>query len=100
MESFLFNPTSWLGVLGSFGVLLAGHIVTRYVVPFLKVGKRQRHAELIAMLADEFTDELRPKHEKSWAKHLDDAIDKLIMMLGISPEIARRAVKAAAARKQ
>jgi len=54
---------------------------------------------LIAQLADEFTDELRNKHDKSWAIHLDDAIDKLIMLLGTSPEIARRAVKAAAARK-
>ncbi|MCH7689642.1 MAG: hypothetical protein IIA17_01180 [candidate division Zixibacteria bacterium] len=99
MESLLFEPASWFSVLGSFGLLLAGHIATRYVVPFLKVGKRQRYAELIAQLADELTDELRNKHDKSWAKYLDEAVDKLIILLGISPEIARRAVKAAAARK-
>ena len=99
MESLLFQPASWLNILGSFGLLLAGHIATRYVVPFLKIGKRQRYAELIAQLADEFTDELRNKHDKSWAKYLDEAVDKLIILLGISLEIARRAIKAAAARK-
>ncbi len=99
MESLFFNPASWLSVLGSFAVILGGHIATRYVIPFLKIGKRQRYAELIAQLADEFTDELRSKHDKSWTKHLDEAVDKLIILLGISPEIARRAIKAAAARK-
>ena len=99
MESLLIEPGSLLSVLGSIALILAGHIATRYVVPFLKIGKRQRYAELIAQLADEFTDELRNNHDKSWAKHLDEAVDKLIILLGISPEIARRAVKAAAARK-
>ena len=99
MESLLFQPASWLNVLGSFGLLLAGHIATRYVVPFLKIGKSQRYAELIAKLADEVTDELRNKHDKGWAKYIDEAVDKLIILLGISPEIARRAIKAAAARK-
>ena len=54
---------------------------------------------MIAQLADEFTDELRNKHDKGWAKYFDEAVDKLIILLGISPEIARRAIKAAAARK-
>ncbi len=100
MESMFLQPTSWLGVLGSLAVLLAGHIATRYVIPFLRVGKRQRLAELIAMLADEITDELQSKYAKDWTKYLDQAVDKLIMILGIEPEVARRAISAAAARKQ
>jgi len=100
MESMLLNPTSWLGVLGSLAVLLAGHIATKYVIPFLSVGKRQRYAELIAMLADEITDELQAKYEKDWTRYLDQAIDKLISILGIDAEVARRAINAAAARKQ
>lgn len=100
MEAFLLQPTSWLGVLGSLAVLLAGHIATKYVIPFLSVGKRQRYAELIAMLADEITDELQSKYAKDWTNYLDQAVDKLIMILGIEPEIARRAINAAAARKQ
>ncbi len=100
MESILFQPTSWFSVLGSLAVLLAGHIATKYVIPFLSVGKRQRYAELIAMLADEITDELQGKYAKDWTKYLDQAVDKLIMILGIDQEIARRAINAAAARKQ
>jgi hypothetical protein len=90
---------SWLGVLGSLAVILAGHIATKYVIPFLSVGKRQRYAELIAMLADEITDELVAKYNKDWVNYLDQAVDKLIMILGIEPEVARRAINAAAARK-
>lgn len=100
MESFLLQPTSWLGVLGSLAVLFAGHIATRYVIPFLSVGKRQRYAELIALIADVVTDELQSKFAKDWTKYLDQAVDKLIMILGIEPEIARRAINAAAARKR
>lgn len=100
MESMFLQPKSWLGVLGSLAVLLAGHIATKYVIPFLSVGKRQRCAELIAMLSDEITDELQSKYEKDWIKYLDQAVDKLIMILGVDPEIARRAINAAAARKQ
>ncbi|MGH8016422.1 MAG: hypothetical protein ACREBV_09540 [Candidatus Zixiibacteriota bacterium] len=100
MESILLQPTSWLGILGSLAVLLAGHIATRYIIPFLSVGKRQRLAELIALLADEITDELQAKYAKDWTKYLDQAVDKLIMILGIDSEVARRAINAAAARKK
>ena len=100
MEAFLLQPTSWLGVLGSLAVILAGHIATKYVIPFLSVGKRQRYAELIAMLADEITDELKSKYPQDWINYLDQAVDKLIMILGIDSDIARRAVNAAAARKE
>lgn len=100
MEAFLFQPTSWLGILGSLAVILAGHIATKYVIPFLSVGKRQRYAELIAMLADEITDELKSKYDEDWTEYLDQAVDKLISILGIEPDVARRAINAAAARKE
>ena len=89
-----------LNILGSVGLLFAGFIARRYIIPFLQVGKRQRYAELIAHLADEITDELRLKYpNRDWMKHLDEGVDRLIALLGIAPEIARRAINAATARK-
>ena len=52
------------------------------------------------MIADEITDELQSKYAKDWTKYLDEAVDKLIQILGIDPAIARRAINVAAARKQ
>lgn len=90
-----------LELVGSVAVIVAGWIANKYVVPFLHVGRRQRYAELIATLADEITDELQELYpDRGWLEHLDEAVDKLISILGIDPEIARRAVRAAAARKR
>jgi len=100
MEALLLQPGSWVSVLGSVALLLAGHIANKYVIPFLKVGKRQQYAQFIATIADEVTDDLRNKYpNKSWLKHIDEAVDSLIAICGITPEIARRAIRAAAARK-
>lgn len=96
----LFGSNSIWGLLGSVGLTLAGYVAQRYVIPFLKIGKRQKYAELISRLADELTDELKVKYpENQWLSRLDEAVDKLIALLGIDPSIARRAINAAAGRK-
>ncbi|HOP06019.1 MAG TPA: hypothetical protein PLF13_01875 [candidate division Zixibacteria bacterium] len=100
MESFLTSSSSWLGLLGSIGLMLASQLATRYVIPFLKIGKRQQYAGYIATIADEVTDDLRTRYpDKDWLAHLDEAIDSLISICGISSEIAQRAVSAAVGRK-
>ena len=100
MENFFSQTGSWLGLLGSVGFLALGHVVKKYVIPFLGVGQRQQYASYIATIADDVTDELRLKYpDKKWLAHLDSAVDMLIEICGISREIAYRAVRAAAARK-
>lgn len=100
MESFLLQTGSWLGLLGSIGLLLVGHMAKKYVIPFLKIGKRQQYAQFIAIIADEITDDLKNKYpDKVWLKHLDEAVDSLIAICSVSPEIARRAINASVARK-
>ena len=91
---------SLFGLLGSVGLILVGHVAKKYVIPFLSLGKRHRYAQYIAMIADEVTDELRKKYpEKDWMRHLDEAVDRLIAICEIEPDIARRAINAAAARR-
>ena len=101
MDTIFSNSGTWLGLLGSVGLTLATYLSNRYIIPFLSVGQRHKYAEYIATIADEVTDELREKYpEKEWLKHLDDAVDSLIAICGVTPDIARRAIKAAAARRQ
>ncbi|MFQ5453787.1 MAG: hypothetical protein ACE5D6_06335 [Candidatus Zixiibacteriota bacterium] len=100
MDLSIFNPGSWLGILGSVGLLLASHLAKKYVIPFLQIGKRQQYAQFIATIADEITNDLKRKYpEKVWLKHLDEAVDSLIAICNISPEIARRAINASIYRK-
>ncbi len=89
------------GLFGSVAALVVGWLANRYIIPFLQVGRRHKMAELIAQLADELTDELRETYpDKEWLDHLDEAIDRLIEILGIDSEVAARAVRAAVARKR
>ncbi len=100
MESILSQAGSLAGLLGSVALVLATYVANKYVIPFLKVGKRQYYAQFIATIADEVTDDLRNKYpDKQWLKHLDEAVDSLIAICGIPAEIAKRAISAAAARK-
>ena len=100
MEALLFQPASWFGVLGSVGLLLAGHVAKKYVIPYLSAGSRQRYAKYVAMIADDVTDDLKRKYpDKEWLRHLDEAVDTVISICQIAPEVARRAVNASVARK-
>ncbi len=100
METIFSQAGSWLGLLGTIGLTLATYLANRYVIPFLKVGRRQKYAGYIATIADELTDELCLKYpDKKWLSHLDEAVDGLMAICGVSLEIARRAIRASAARK-
>ncbi|PWB69059.1 hypothetical protein C3F09_10665 [candidate division GN15 bacterium] len=100
MDSISIQGNSWLGLLGSVGLLLASYLAKRYVIPFLQVGKRQQYAQYIAVIADEVIDELRLKYpDRQWLTHLDEAIKTLAEICGISADIAERAIRASAARK-
>jgi hypothetical protein len=100
MDSISMSGNSWLGLLGSLGLVLASYLAKRYVIPFLQVGKRQQFAQYIAVIADEVIDELRLKYpERQWLTHLDEAIKTLAAICGISSDIAERAIRASAARK-
>jgi hypothetical protein len=100
MEPILTQPDSWLGLLGSIALVAATYVAKKYVIPFLQVGKRQRYARFIATIADEVTDDLRHSYpNQEWPKHLDQAVDRLMEICGVTEEIARRAVGASAARK-
>jgi hypothetical protein len=100
MESILEHPDSWLSLLATVALVAVTYIANRYVIPFLKVGKRQRYARLVATIADEVTDDLRNRYpDEEWLKRLDEAVDRLSDICEVSSEIAQRAVRAAAARK-
>ena len=91
---------SFLDILGSAGIMLIGYVANRFVIPFLKIGKRQKYAEYIARIADDVTDELRTKYpNKNIIVFIDEAVDLIVEIAGISPEIARRAISASIARK-
>ena len=100
MDFIFAKSGSILGLLGSLGLVMAGYVAKKYVIPFLSVGQRHKYAEYLAAIADDVTDELRAKYpEKEWLAHLDEAVDRLIEICGVSREIARRVVMASVARK-
>ncbi len=97
---FILSDGGWLGILGSIALTLVGFVANKYVIPFLQVGKRQKYAEYIAAIAGEAIDDLRNRYpDKAWLEHLQEAVDVVIAITGIAPDIAVRAVHAAAARR-
>jgi hypothetical protein len=100
IDSLFGDLTTLVGLLTSVVLTVAGYLIKRYVVPFLQVGTRLQYARYLAAIADDLTDELRAKYpEKEWLTHLDEAVDRLIEMCGISREVAGRVVSAAASRR-
>lgn len=98
---FLTKPVIGLlgGIWGIVGIL-AAFLAKAYLVPFLKIERNRRYAEWIARIADDLTDDLRHRYpEEEWARRLDEVVDKIMKVCGISEETARRALAAAAARK-
>jgi len=101
MEFLFGNNGSLVGLVGSVAVMFAGYVANKYIIPFLKIGKRERYASLITTLADEITDELCVKYpDKKWLDYLDQAVNKLRELCDISDEVARRAIQAAFARSK
>jgi len=99
---------SW--ILNHSGVLIGGlwalvlPLLARWVRsevrPYIQTERRRRMAQWIGYLADDLTDELRVRYPQSqWIQRLDEAVDTLSEAAGIAPEVARRAIHAAAGRK-
>lgn len=100
MEDLLFQPNSILAIAGVVLTFAITSLGKKYLVPFLKIGKRKVYAQHILLIADEITDELRIKYpDKSWIKYLDEAVDKIMKVCNISQDVAKRAVNAAVSRK-
>jgi hypothetical protein len=92
------SPTQ---ALGGILLLLLAWAVKKYLIPYLNTEQRKKMAEYILLIADEITDELSAKYPKNeLAKWLDQAVDKIIKITGVSEEVAARAVQAALARKR
>ena len=101
MEEMMSTPVGWVGLLGSMALMVVGHVGRKYLLPFLSVGKRQRYAGFVAQIADEITDDLRQKYpDREWTEWLDEAVDLLVDICDVGPDVARRAISAAMARKQ
>jgi hypothetical protein len=91
------SPTQALGVIL---LLLLGWAVKKYLIPYLNTGRRKKMAEYVLLIADEVTDELSAKYPKNeMAKLLDQAVDEIIKITGVSEEVAARAIRAALTRK-
>ena len=86
--------------IGGLIVLVIGWLAGKYLVPWLNTEFRKSMAKYILLIADEITDYLRLKYpDKKWTEWLDEAVDKLIEVTGVSKEVAERAIKASIARK-
>jgi len=94
------NIINLVGGLGAIIMIVTTWIAKKYLIPFIKVEGRRRYAAYIAAIADEVTDELRLKYpDKSWVVYLDEAVDKIIKICDIKPEVARRAASASISRR-
>ena len=93
------STPSLLNIVATLGLTLAGYLAHRFVIPFLKVGKREQYARFIATIAAEVIDDLKSRHpDNQWLEHLDEAVATVAEICGIAPEIARRAINAASSR--
>jgi len=100
LQLFSDNPVAWLGGFGVVLMAVVTVLARRYLVPLLEIERRRRYATYIAAIADDVTDDLVQRYpDKEWVAYLDEAVDKIIEVCEISPEVAERAAQAAMARK-
>jgi hypothetical protein len=86
--------------LGALLLLVLGWMVKRYLIPFLNTEVKKQMAEYVLLIADEVTDQLVAKYpENELLRWLDQAVDKIMEVTGVSREVAIRAAQAALARK-
>lgn len=96
---------SWLThntfqALGAILLLLLGWVAQKYLVPYLNTELKKKMAEYVLLIADEVTDQLVAKYpQNELLKWLDQAVDKIMEITGVSKEVATRAAQAAFARK-
>lgn len=88
------------GALGAILLLLLGWAVKKYLIPFLDTELKKKLAEYVLLIADEVTDQLVARYPKNeLLKWIDQAVDKIMEITGVSQEVATRAAEAALARK-
>ena len=86
--------------LGAILLLLLGWAIKKYLIPFLDTELKKKMAEYVLLIADEVTDQLVAKYpQNELLRWLDQAVDKIMEMTGVSEEVAIRAAQAALARK-
>ena len=86
--------------LGAILLLLSGWAVKKYLIPFLDTELKKKMAEYVLLIADEVTDQLVAKYpQNELFRWLDQAVDKIMEITGVSKEVATRAAQAALARK-
>jgi len=81
-------------------LIFLGWVITKYVRPLLNTETKKKVAEHILLIADDVTDwllEMYP-NEKPY-KYLDQIINKIMEVCGVSRTVAERAAKAALKRK-
>ncbi|KPL04302.1 MAG: hypothetical protein AMJ73_04380 [candidate division Zixibacteria bacterium SM1_73] len=89
-----------LQALGGILLLFLGWGVKKHLIPYLNTELKRRMAEYILVIADEVTDQLVAKYPKNdLLRWLDQAVDKIQQITGVSEEVATRAAQAALARK-
>lgn len=95
------SGNGWFGILGTVVTLAVTKLTTSHIIPFLQVGRRQKYAQHISIIADELTDELMERYpDNEWLQHVDAAVNKLITICNINnASVASRAMKAAVNRK-
>jgi hypothetical protein len=81
-------------------LLIVGWGIKRYLIPFLDTEIKRKMAEYVLLIADEVTDQLVAKYpQNELLKLLDQAVDKIMDITGVTREVAIRAAQAALARK-
>jgi hypothetical protein len=89
-----------LQALGGILLLILGWAVKKYLIPYLNTQLKKKMAEYVLLIADEVTDQLVAKYPKNeWLRWLDQAVDNIMEITGVSEDIATRAAQAALARK-
>ena len=82
-------------------VLVIGWLTKKYALPYLNTETKYSVAKYVLLLADEVTDWLVIKYpEKKWPEWLDEAVDKVMEIAGVSRDVAERAVRASLTRKK
>ena len=67
MDSILLSAANWLGLIGTISLTLVTYLAKKFLVPFLKIGNRTRHAQYISVIADDITDDLRARYpDNEW----------------------------------
>ena len=84
---------------GAILLLLLGWAVKKHLIPFLDT-ELKKMSEYVRLIADEVIDQLVAKYpQEELLKWLNQAVDKVTEITGVSKEVATRAAQAALARK-